>query len=90
MVRKRSVKKEKNKMASKRSLNISENEKDFFKTIKLEHKLISVTVSNKHPEINIDDHEIQKFWVIFGLLLEAELNKENTKESKGRIPDILK
>ena len=90
MVRKRSVKKEKNKMASKRSLNISENEKDFFKTIKLEHKLISVTVSNKHPEINIDDHEIQKFWVIFSLLLEAELNKENTKESKGRIPDILK
>ena len=61
MVRKRSVKKEKNKMASKRSLNISENEKDFFKTIKLELKLISVTVSNKHPEINIDDHEIQKF-----------------------------
>ena len=90
MVRKRSVKKEKNKMASKRSLNISENEKDFFKTIKLELKLISVTVSNKHPEINIDDHEIQKFWVIFSLLLEAELNKENTKESKGRIPDILK
>ena len=77
-------------MASKRSLNISENEKDFFKTIKLEHKLISVTVSNKHPEINIDDHEIQKFWVIFSLLLEAELNKENAKESKGRIPDILK
>ena len=59
MVRKRSVKKEKNKLASKRYLNISENEKDFSKKVKLEHKLISVTISNKNLEINIDEHEIQ-------------------------------
>ena len=82
MVRKRSVKKEKGKMASKRSLNISENETDFSEKINLEHKLISVTISNKYPEINIDDHEIQKFLLIFNLLLEAELNKENTEDSK--------
>ena len=31
------------------------------KSKKLEHKLISVTISNKHPEIDIDDYEIQKF-----------------------------
>ena len=59
MVRKRSVKKEKNKLASERYLNISENEKDFSKKVKLEHKLISVTISNKNLEINIDEHEIQ-------------------------------
>ena len=82
MVRKRSVKKEKNKMASKRSLNISENETDFSKKIQLEHKLISVTIRNKHPEINIDDHEIRKFLLVFNLLMEAELNKENTKVAK--------
>ena len=82
MVRKRSVKKEKGKMASKRSLNISENETDFSEKINLEHKLISVTISNKYPEINIDDHEIQKFLLIFNLLLEAELNKENTEDSE--------
>ena len=82
MVRKRSVKKEKNKMASKRPLNISENETDFSKKIKLEHKLISVTIRNKHPEINIDDHEIRKFLLVFNLLMEAELNKENTKVAK--------
>ena len=58
-------------MASKRSLdNISENETDFSKKIKLEHKLISVTISNKHPEININDHKIQKFLLVFSLLLE--------------------
>ena len=58
-------------MASKRSLdNISENETDFSKKIKLEHKIISVTISNKHPKININDHKIQKFLLVFNLLLE--------------------
>ena len=76
-------------MASKRSLNISENETDFSEKINLEHKLISVTISNKYPEINIDDHEIQKFLLIFNSLLEAELNKENTEDSEDGIPAIL-
>ena len=58
-------------MASKRSLdNISENEIDFSKKIKLEHNLISVTISNKHPEININYHKMQKFLLVFNLLLE--------------------
>ena len=51
--------------------------------------LRSVTISNKHPEINIDDHQIQKFLLIFNLLLEVELIKENVEDSEGRIPDIL-
>ena len=88
MVIKRSVKKEKGEMASKRPLNISKNKTDFSEKINLEHKLISVTISNKHPEINIDDHEIQKLLLIFNLLLEAELNKENTEDSEDGIPDI--
>ena len=61
----------------------------FLKKITLEHKLISVTISNKHPEIDIDDHKIQKFLLIFNLVLEAELNKENVEDSEGGIPDIL-
>ena len=76
-------------MASKRSLVLSENETDFSKKIKLEHKLISVTVSNKHPEIDIDYHEIQKFLSILNLLLKAELNKENVEDREDGIPDIL-
>ena len=88
MVIKRSVKKEKGEMTSKRPLNISKNKTDFSEKINLEHKLISVTISNKHPEINIDDHEIQKLLLIFNLLLEAELNKENTEDSEDGIPDI--
>ena len=73
-------------MASKTSSIISENETFFSKQIKLKHKLISVTISNKHPEINIDDPEIQNFLLIFNLLLEVELKKENTEDSEDRIP----
>ena len=46
-------------------------------------------INNKHPKIDIDDHEIQKFLLIFNLLLEAELNKENVEDSKDGIPNIL-
>ena len=63
---------------------------EFSKKTKLEHKLISVTIGNKHPEIDIDDHEIQTFLLIFNLLLEAELNKDSLDtDSEDRIPDIL-
>ena len=63
---------------------------EFSKKIKLEHKLISVTIGNKHPEIDNDDHEIQTFLLIFNLLLEAELNKDSLDtDSEDRIPDIL-
>ena len=57
---------------------------------KLEHKLISLTISNKHPEIDIDDHEIQKLLLIFNLLLEAESDKiSNGEDAEDEIPDIL-
>ena len=60
------------------------------KNIKLEHKLISVTISNKHPEIDIDDHEIQSFLLIFNLLIEAESDKiSNGEDAEDGIPDIL-
>ena len=42
MAKKRSVKRTKISMATKRELEISENETEFSKKIKLEHKLISV------------------------------------------------
>lgn len=59
-------------MASKWLLdNLSENT-SLSKGIKLEQKQISVTISNKHPEIDIDNHEIEKVLLIFNLLIEVE------------------
>ena len=48
------------------------------------------TISNKHSEIDIHDHEIQRFLLIFSLLIEAESNKiSNGQDAEDRIPDIL-
>ena len=50
-----------------------------------------VTISNKHPETDIDDHhEIQNFLSIFNLLIEAESDKiSNGENAEDGIPDIL-
>ena len=63
------------KVKSKRSLDNLSEETGLSKGIKPEQKRISVAISNKHPEIDIDDHEIQKFLLIFNLLIEIETNK---------------
>ena len=78
-------------MSSKRLLdNSAEVETDLPKKIKLEHKLILVTISNKHAEIDIDDHEIQRFLLIFILLIEVESDKiSNGEDAKVGIPDFL-
>ena len=44
-------------MASKRNLK-DENSIELSKKIKLEHNLISKSITKNHPEINITDHEI--------------------------------
>ena len=94
MARKRSKNKNKKiKMSSKRLLDNCEKEETDLskkKQKKLEHKLLSLTISNKHPEIDIDDHEIQKLLLIFNLLLEAESDKiSNGEDAEDGIPDIL-
>ena len=79
-------------MSSKRLLDNSEEEEetDLSKKKKIEHKLILVKISNKHPEIDIHDHETQKFLLIFNLLIEAESDEiSNSKDAEDGIPDIL-
>ena len=50
-----------------------------------------VTISNKHPEIDIDDHEIQKFLLIFNIIIEAESCESSNapEDSEDGTPDIL-
>ena len=69
-------------MASKWLLDNLSEETGLSKGTKLEQKQISVTISNKHPEIDIDDHEIQKVLLIFNLLIEVETNKVLIKTLK--------
>ena len=47
-----------------------------------------VTISNKYPEI--EDHEIQRFLLIFNLLIEAESDKiSNGKDAEGEYQIFL-
>ena len=49
-----------------------------------------VTISNKHPEIDINDHEILNFLLRFIILMEAESDKvSNGKDAEDGIPEIL-
>ena len=49
-----------------------------------------VTISNKHPEIDIDGHEILNFLLRFIILMEAESDKvSNGKDAEDGIPEIL-
>ena len=49
-----------------------------------------VTISKNHPEIDIDDDEIQKVSLIFNLLIGAESDKiSNGESAEDKITDIL-
>ena len=49
-----------------------------------------VTISKNHSEIDIDDHEIQNFLLIFNLLIGAESDKiSNGEDAEDKITDIL-
>ena len=66
-------------MDSKRDLDSLDKEPFLAKKIKLEHKLISEKINKNHPDINIPEHEIDKFLLIFSLLLETSLSKDETE-----------
>ena len=66
-------------MDSKRDLDSLDKEPFLAKKIKLEHELISEKINKNHPDINIPEHEIDKFLLIFNLLLETSLSKDETE-----------
>ena len=76
-------------IASKRNLNDGSSEQ-LSKKIKLEHNLISKNITKNHPEIDISDHEIQMFLLIFNLLIESlSLEDQLEVDSEDGIQDII-
>ena len=77
-------------MDSKRDLDSLDEEPFLVKKIKLEHKLISDKIKKNHPDIDISEHEIHKFLLIFSSLLETSLRKDETEatDAKDGIQDI--
>ena len=78
-------------MNSKRDIDNLDDGASLAKKIKLEHKLISDKIYKNHPDIDISEHEIHKFLLIFSLLLDTSLNKDeiDSTDAEDGIQDII-
>ena len=76
---------------SKRLIELSKEEANLRKKIKMKFEAISEEITKKHPTININEHEIEKFLLTFHLLLEAntDLTKEEETGNTDGVPDII-
>ena len=82
-------------MAQKRAHSLSEDDNevmDFFKKVKVEQESISLIIKKKHPEIDIEEHKINKFLTIFNAVLESNLEglKAENLGSEDGFTDIIK
>ena len=82
-------------MAQKRAHSLSEDDHevmDFFKKVKVEQESISLIIKKKHPEIDIEEHKINKFLTIFNAVLESNLEglKAENLDSEDGFTDIIK
>ena len=65
--------------------------RSFTKKLKVEQKLISGIIEERYPHLDITDHEIHKFIVIFNTILETSFDQENLEEidSEDGITDTI-
>ena len=77
-------------MASKRSSEKTSSEVLQIK-IKVEQKLISDIIEERYPHLDITDHEIHKFILIFNTILDMSFDQENLEEidNKDGITDTI-
>ena len=69
-------------MSSKRNLK-EDTVEELLKKIKVEQKLISDNITKNYPDIDITEHEIKKFVLIFHLLLMTSSNDDELTELKA-------
>ena len=82
-------------MAQKRAYSLSEDDTEvfeFLKKVKIEQKTISSIIRKKHPEIDIEEHELNKFLTNFNAVIESNLDdlKKEDFDSEGGFTDIIK
>ena len=81
-------------MAEKRRLSLSSEDTEdihFLKKLKVEQENISCYIKKKHPEIDIERHEINKFLTIFNAIIDSDLDdiKESEIVSEDGFQDII-
>ena len=62
---------------AKRLLDLSNKDSEFRKKIKLENKLIWNKIKNVNEEFDINQHELEKFLLIFHILIKNVNSEES-------------
>ena len=80
-------------MAQKRAYSLSEDDTEvfeFLKKVKIEQKTISSIIRKKHREIDIEEHELNKFLTNFNAVIESNLDdlKKEDLDSEDGFTDI--
>ena len=73
---------------AKELLDLSEKENNLRKKIKLENDLTRDKLKGINKELDIDQHEVGKFLLIFHLLMQSVNSEENFGDTDG-IPDLI-
>ena len=66
-----------------------EDESQLRKKIKLENDIIIDKIKEHYEDIDISEHEVQKFLLIFHSLMEAINSEENLEEADGVVTDTF-
>ena len=72
----------------KRLLDLSNKDSEFRKKIKLENELIWDKIKNVNKEINVNQHEVEKFLLIFHTLVE-NINPEESLDNTDGVSDVI-
>ena len=73
---------------AKRLLDLSNEDSECRKKIKLENELIWDKIKNVNKEFNVNQHEVEKFLLIFHILME-NVNSEESLDSTGSVSDVI-
>ena len=69
---------------AKRLLDLSNEESELRKKIKLENEIILDKIKDINEEIDINKHDVEKFLLIFHLLMET-VNSEESLDNTDRL-----
>ena len=69
----------------KRLLDLSNEESELRKKIKLENEIILDKIKDINEEIDINKHDVEKFLLIFHLLMETVNSEESLDNTDGII-----
>ena len=73
---------------AKRLLDLSNEESKFRKKIKLENQFIWDKIKDVNNELDINQHEVEKFLLIFHILMETVSSEENLDNTDG-VSDMI-